>query len=74
MKLPDKIYNVLKWVCLTCLPALSLGYSLLAEIWNLPYAEQIPKTINAVALVLGILIGISQISINIANKQLEANE
>ena len=71
--LPDKVYNILKWICLICLPALSTFYGILAEIWNLPYAEQIPKTINAVALVLGILIGISQISINVANKKLENN-
>lgn len=67
MKLPDKVYNILKWVCLICLPALSTFYGLLADIWNLPYAEQIPRTITAIGLFIGALIGISQISYNKEN-------
>lgn len=64
MKLPDKVYNWLKWICLICLPALSTFYGILAEIWNLPYAVQIPRTITAIALLIGALIGVSQISYN----------
>lgn len=63
MKLPDKVYDVLKWTCLTVLPALSTFYSLLAGIWNLPYADKIPKTITAIALLIGALIGVSHLSI-----------
>lgn len=69
MKLPDKVYNILKWVCLICLPACSAFYGLLANIWNLPYAEQIPATISGVALFIGALIGISQIQINKENNK-----
>lgn len=64
MKLPDKVYDVLKWICLIALPALSTFYGILAEIWDLPYAVQIPRTITAVALLIGALIGVSQISYN----------
>lgn len=64
MKLPDKVYNVLKWMCLIALPALSSFYSLLASIWGLPYEVQIPRTITAIALLIGALIGVSQIAIN----------
>ncbi len=64
MKLPDKVYNWLKWICLICLPALSTFYGILAEIWNLPYAVQIPRTITAIALLIGALIGVSQIKYN----------
>lgn len=63
MKLNDKVYNVLKWICLIALPALSAFYGLLANIWGLPYAEQIPATISGVALFIGSLIGISHLSI-----------
>ncbi len=63
MKLPDKVYDVLKWVCLIALPALSTFYSVLASIWDLPYATQIPKTITAVALFIGALIGVSHLTI-----------
>lgn len=69
MKLPDKVYNVLKWVCLTGLPACEGLYFLLAKIWGFPYQSEIPATINAVAIFIGMLIGISQISINREKKE-----
>lgn len=64
MKLPDKLYNFLKWFCLIALPALALLYFTLAKIWGLPYGPEITATINAVALFIGSLIGISQHTIN----------
>ena len=62
MKLPDKVYNILKWVCLIALPAISVFYAVISKIWGLPYGAEIPATINAVAVLIGALIGISQIS------------
>ena len=64
MVLPNKVYDVLKWVCLICMPGLAYGYSELAEIWNLPYAEEIPQTINVVAFVIGVIIGVSTLKYN----------
>lgn len=64
MKMPDKIYDVLKWICLIALPALAVLYFTLAKIWGLPYGAEITATINAVALFIGSLIGVSQIAIN----------
>lgn len=64
MKLPDKVYDVLKWICLIALPALAVLYFTLAKIWGLPYGAEIPATINAIDVFLGALIGISHISIN----------
>lgn len=64
MRLPDKVYNVLKWICLIALPAISVLYFTLAKIWNLPYEAEIPATINAIAVFIGALIGISQIKYN----------
>ena len=69
MKLPDKIYNALKWICLIALPALAVLYFTLAKIWGLPYGAEITATINAVALFIGALIGVSQISINKEDKE-----
>ena len=45
------------------LPALSVLYGTLASIWGLPYASQIPLTIDAIDVFLGALIGISHLSI-----------
>lgn len=64
MKLNDKVYNVLKWVCLIALPALEVFYFTLSKIWGLPFGAEIPATINAVAVLIGALIGISQINIS----------
>lgn len=64
MKMPDKLYDVLKWICLIALPALAVLYFTLAKIWGLPYGAEITATINAIALFIGALIGVSQISIN----------
>lgn len=69
MKMPDKIYDVLKWICLIALPALAVLYFTLAKIWGLPYGAEITATINAVALFIGSLIGVSQIAINKEAKQ-----
>lgn len=63
MKLNDKLYDVLKWICLIVLPALSVLYGTLAGIWNFPFATQIPLTIDAIDVFLGALIGISHLSI-----------
>lgn len=59
MKMNNKVYDVLKWVALIAMPALAILYGRLAEIWGLPFAEQIPETITAVDLFLGVVLGIS---------------
>lgn len=64
MKLNNKMYNVLKYVALIGLPALSTLYSVLAAIWNLPFADEIPKTIAAIGVFLGSLLMISTASYN----------
>ena len=64
MILSDKLYNWLKWICLIALPALAVLYFTLAKIWGLPYGAEITATINAIALFIGTLIGVSQLSIN----------
>ena len=64
LRLKNSVYNVLKWIALIALPALAVLYFTLAKIWGLPYGAEITATINAIALFIGALIGVSQISIN----------
>lgn len=64
MKFPDRVYDVLKWICMIVLPALGTFYFAIAGIWNLPYAEQIVGTIAAVTTLIGALIGISTANYN----------
>lgn len=67
MKMDNKIYDVLKWICVICLPALGTLYFALSGIWGFPYAEQVVGTISAVTTCLGILLGISTAEYNRQN-------
>lgn len=58
--LNDAIYDILRRVVTYWLPALGALYFGIAEIWNLPYAEQIVGTIACVTTFLGVLLGISR--------------
>ncbi len=59
MKLPDKVYDVLKWLSLVVFNAIGVLYKTLAGVWNLPYGEEVMTTCAAVALFIGALIGVS---------------
>ena len=60
MQLNDKTYDFLKWLVLLFLPAVGTLYFALAQIWNLPYGEQVVGTTSAVSLALGTMVGISR--------------
>ena len=62
MTMNNKLYNVLKWIALILLPALSTLVMALGDIWGLPHKEQIALTIAAVDTFIGVLIGISTAS------------
>ena len=57
--LPDKVYNVLKWIVMIVLPACATLYVLLANTWGFPYADQISATITGITTFLGAILGIS---------------
>ena len=64
MKLPNRIYDVLKWVVMVCIPALTTAYVGLSAIWGWPYADAIAKTSAVVCALLGALLGISTAQYN----------
>jgi len=64
MKLPNKVYDVLKWVVCIVIPATTTLYVALAAIWGFPYADLIAKTSAAVCTFLGAIIGISTAQYN----------
>ena len=64
MKMPNKLYDILKWICLICLPAITTLYVTCAGVWGWPYADQIAKTSAAVCTLIGALIGISTAEYN----------
>ncbi len=71
MKLNNKLYDVLKWICLIVLPAIGTLYYALAGIWGFPFGEQVVGTITAIDTFLGALIGISTLNYNKEEKNNE---
>ena len=51
MKIPDKLYDILKWVVIIVLPAIATLYAALSAVWAWPYSEEIVTTITAVAAI-----------------------
>lgn len=59
MVLTNSMYDKLKWIAQILLPAIGTLYFALAQIWGLPFAEQIVGTITALDCFLGAILGIS---------------
>lgn len=59
--LPDNVYNALKWLALIALPAIGLGYQMLAGVWSLPFGGEVMQTCTIAGLVCGVLIGASEL-------------
>lgn len=64
MKLNNKLYDILKWVALVCLPALGALYFGLARIWGFRYGEEIVGSIAIIDTFLGAILGISTANYN----------
>lgn len=60
----NKTYDILKWIAQILLPALGALYFGLAQVWGLPYGEQIVGTITVIDAFLGAILGISTINYN----------
>lgn len=60
----DKVYKILKWICIIVLPAIATLWFTLGKIWGFPYLAEIEGTIVAIDTFLGALIGISTIQYN----------
>lgn len=59
LKLTNRVYDTLKPVATTALPALGGLYLALAGIWHLPDATQVTETVAAVNVALGLLLHLS---------------
>ena len=63
--LDSKVYDVLKWVAIVALPALSTFIVVIGKIWGWgDISVMVAQTITAVATLLGALLGISTIQYN----------
>lgn len=64
MKFENKVYDVLKWICLIGLPATSVFYAALDSAFSWGYTDTVTTVLAAVAAFIGALIGISTKSYN----------
>lgn len=61
--LPNNVYDILKWICLIALPALSAFVLFMGTDLSAQY-ELIAKWINGIMILLGSLIGVSTVQYN----------
>jgi len=59
--IPDRVYDVLKWVGLILCPALAALIGAVGPAWGMPQTDAIVLTINAIGVFIGACIGASQI-------------
>ncbi len=59
MQLNNKVYDVLKWLGLVCLPAVAWFIGQVGADIGIPNPETVVRIINAVATLLGMLLGVS---------------
>ena len=64
MKLSNKLYDILKWVVMIAIPALTTAYVGLSAVWGWPYATEVAKTSAVICTFLGALLGISTAEYN----------
>lgn len=64
----DKTYNIVKWVVLTVLPALGVFIGALGKIYCWEFTDTTVLTLNAVAVFLGGITGVSALNYNKENK------
>lgn len=62
--LSNKMYDVLKWIVMIAIPALTTAYVGLAAIWGWPCPDAVAKTSAIVCTLLGALLGISTAQYN----------
>ncbi len=70
MKLPDNVYDILKWIALVALPALITFYGVIGAACNIPYTDTVLTIAVAFDTMMGTLLGISS---NNYNKSKQTN-
>lgn len=70
--MPNKVYDVLKYISVIVIPAVVALVSTIGSIWNLPYITETTASISAVGVFLGALIQIS--SSKYAKKEDDKNQ
>ena len=68
MIIPNKLYDILKYVARIGLPALATFWFAIGTIWELPNVDKVIGTMTAIDTLLATLLQISNINYNRRNK------
>lgn len=60
----SKVYDILKYIALIAVPAVSVFLTTIGKIWNIPNMELISATVSAFGVLLGALLQISSYAYN----------
>lgn len=60
----NRTYDTLKYIAQIVIPAIGVLWFTIAQIWNIPYGQEILGTITAVDCFLGAILGISTMAYN----------
>lgn len=60
----NKTYDILKYIAQIVIPAIGVLWFTIAQIWQIPYGQEILGTITAVDCFLGAILGISTMAYN----------
>lgn len=72
--LNDKLYNILKWVALVVFPALATFVGVVFPVWGVGNVDAIVTTLNAIGLLIGALIGVSQATVKPVEPEEDATD
>lgn len=64
MIMPNKVYDILKWICMILLPAVVALYASLSSTWGWPNSEEIVATLAAIEVFMGAVLKISTANYN----------
>ena len=69
MKIPDKVYDILKWLVVIVIPALTTFYAVIDKLFGWGYAEIVTTISAALCTCIGAIIGISTAQYNKDNNR-----
>ena len=64
MVLPDKVYDIMKWLVMCVIPALTTFYCVCDKVFNWGYAEIVATISAALCTCIGTILGISTAQYN----------
>lgn len=70
----SKLYDALKYLALVALDAIGIAYEELAQVWNLPFGDEVMKTCAIISVLIGTLIGVSSYKYKKAQFDIDTTE